>query len=81
MDNQIHTNMLNGLLSDCEPFRKWLEQEWFAVHRVCDEDKWWIRDQLSAAWDAGVDAVCGVTLTREERRKRAEELDQMRKET
>jgi hypothetical protein len=75
-----HTNMLNGLLSDCEPFRAWLE-DWFKLAAVEAEDRWWVRDLASAAWDAGVRCAFEIHQTRDEMRETAEALDKLREVT
>ena len=72
-----HTNMFNGLLSDCEPFRAWLE-DWFKLVAVAEEDRWWVRDLTASAWDAGVRCAFNITVTRDEMRETAEALDRVR---
>lgn len=63
-----------GMFTDCPAFRDFIEH-WFQVSKTKEEDRWWVRDWLSAAWNAGVDAGRGVSLTQEERRERAERID------
>ena len=68
------SNLYNGQLSDSELFRVFLER-FFEQHRTSPNDRWWVRDWLSSAWNAGLDTAFGEKLTNEERAKRAKAID------
>lgn len=53
------TNLRCGLLDDSPAFRVWLEK-FFESAKIKDDDKWWVRDWLSSAWNAALDATLGV---------------------
>lgn len=64
----------NGFLCDCPEFAIFLER-WFEKTHTHEDDRWWVRDWLSCAWDAAVDATRGISLDLDQRRARAMRLD------
>jgi hypothetical protein len=73
---RVMSNLYNGRFSDSEAFRNFLEI-FFEQHRTSSQDRWWVRDWLSTAWDAGLDSAFGEDLTKEELIKRADAVDQL----
>lgn len=67
----------NGRFSDSEPFAAYLER-FFPLHGIKEDEKWWVRDWLSSCWNAALDYSKEKELTKEERIKRADSLDDFR---
>ena len=63
-----------GLLTDSDEFSEYLEKH-FAWHKTAEKDHWHVRDSLSGAWNAALDAQQGLKLTNEERSERARRID------
>lgn len=73
---QMMSNLYNGRFSDSEAFRAFLER-FFEQQRTLSHNRWWVRDWLSTAWDAGLDAAFGEELTKEDLIKRADAVDEI----
>lgn len=70
-------HLYNGMFSDSEPFRKWLNS-WFNKAKTTEDDKWWVRDYMSGAWNAALDVVRSLNLTSQDLIERADKLDAAR---
>jgi len=64
----------NGLFCNSPEFAAFLER-WFENAGTHEDDKWWVRDWLSDAWNAAIDAAQGVLLDMDQRRARAIYID------
>ena len=72
----MNEDLYCGLFSDSKEFRIFLER-YFEQHKTDKYDKWHVRDSLSQAWNAALDVATGINPTREERRERADRIDNM----
>ncbi len=70
----LMSNLYNGRFSDSAAFRAYLER-FFEAHETASDDRWWVRDWLSSAWDAGLDAAFAQNLTKEKQIERADAVD------